>query len=115
MSDASVLVVIRTDPETSHRANEAVRIALGILAASEQLPAALDNALAFGEVALDGRLRRTHGILPVAVAARMHGFGRVIVPAANAWLQSQSETFWSLRVPRPWNMCSTSSERTVRT
>ncbi|MFN8424424.1 MAG: YifB family Mg chelatase-like AAA ATPase [Anaerolineae bacterium] len=59
-------------------------IALGILAASEQLPAGLDDALVFGEVALDGRLRRTHGILPVAVAARSHGFRRVIVPAANA-------------------------------
>ncbi len=62
-------------------------IALGILAASEQLPGALngalDDALVFGEVALDGRLRRTHGILPVAVAARNHGFRRVIVPAAN--------------------------------
>lgn len=59
-------------------------IALGILAASEQLAAGLDDALVFGEVALDGRLRRTHGILPVAVAARAHGFRRVIVPAANA-------------------------------
>ncbi|MEO8082239.1 MAG: YifB family Mg chelatase-like AAA ATPase [Ardenticatenales bacterium] len=59
-------------------------IALGILAASDQLPARLDDALVFGEVALDGRLRRTHGILPVAVAARCHGFHRVIVPAANA-------------------------------
>jgi len=62
-------------------------IALGILAASEQLHGTLngelDDALVFGEVALDGRLRRTHGILPVAVAARNHGFRRVIVPAAN--------------------------------
>lgn len=59
-------------------------IALGILAASEQLSAGLDDALIFGEVALDGRLRRTHGILPVAVAARAHGFRRVVVPADNA-------------------------------
>ena len=32
MPEAPVLVVIAVDPETSHRANEAVRIALGIIA-----------------------------------------------------------------------------------
>jgi hypothetical protein len=31
-TDTPVLVVVSVDPETSHRANEAVRIALGILA-----------------------------------------------------------------------------------
>jgi hypothetical protein len=39
--DAPVLVLIRTDPETSHRANEAVRIALGILAGENPVVIAL--------------------------------------------------------------------------
>jgi hypothetical protein len=32
MTEAPVLVMVSVDPETSHRANEAVRIALGVLA-----------------------------------------------------------------------------------
>src|SRR5262245_58021397 len=32
MSEIPVLVAVSVDPETSHRANEAVRIALGVLA-----------------------------------------------------------------------------------
>lgn len=59
-------------------------IALGILSASGQLLASLDDAIAIGEIALDGSLRHTDGILPVAVAARGHGYRRMIVPAANA-------------------------------
>ena len=59
-------------------------IALGILAASEQLPADLADTIVIGEIALDGQLRHTHGILPVAVAARARGFRRLIVPATNA-------------------------------
>ncbi len=59
-------------------------IALGILAASEQLDVDLDDALVIGEMALDGRLRPTQGVLPIAQAARARGFRRLIVPAANA-------------------------------
>jgi hypothetical protein len=36
-----VLVVVSVDPETSHRANEAIRIALGILAGENHLTLAL--------------------------------------------------------------------------
>lgn len=41
MSDAPVLVVISADPETSHRANEAIRIALGIIAGENDVTIAL--------------------------------------------------------------------------
>lgn len=59
-------------------------IALGILLASEQLDCELGGSLAIGEVALDGALRPSQGILPVAATARARGFKRLIVPAANA-------------------------------
>jgi len=59
-------------------------IALGILVASEQLEADLSDAIVTGEIALDGALRPTQGILPIAGAARSRGFKRVILPAANA-------------------------------
>lgn len=58
-------------------------IALGILAASEQLdiPA---GCVAIGELSLDGSLRGVHGVLAFALAARQAGKTRLIVPLDNA-------------------------------
>ena len=59
-------------------------IALGILAASGQLdPWKLSSIIALGELALDGRLRPVHGVLPIALAARPRR-PPLIVPANNA-------------------------------
>ncbi len=59
-------------------------IALGLLAASQQLdPAAVTSVTTLGELALDGTLRPIPGILPIALAARREG-RRVLLPAANA-------------------------------
>lgn len=58
-------------------------IALGILKASRQLAADLDDTLVIGEVALDGALRPTNGILPVAKTARAQSVKRMLVPLAN--------------------------------
>lgn len=59
-------------------------IALGILAASEQIPlAALATYEFAGELALDGALRSFNGALPFALATRRLG-RRLIIPAANA-------------------------------
>ncbi|MCG7599529.1 YifB family Mg chelatase-like AAA ATPase [Halomonas sp. McH1-25] len=59
-------------------------IALGILVASEQIPAtALEGLECLGELALDGRLRPINGALPVALAAKVAG-RRLLLPAANA-------------------------------
>ncbi len=58
-------------------------IALGILAASGQLPlAALEACEFLGELALDGRLRAVHGVLPSVWQARRDGHG-CILPAEN--------------------------------
>jgi hypothetical protein len=43
-TETPVLVVVAVDPETSHRANEAVRIALGILAGENTVTIALLGA-----------------------------------------------------------------------
>jgi magnesium chelatase family protein len=59
-------------------------IALGILAASGQLDVDLSDAVVIGEMALDGALRHTNGILPVAASARARGCGRLVVPAVDA-------------------------------
>jgi magnesium chelatase family protein len=59
-------------------------IALGILAASGQVPAeALANLECLGELALSGALRPIQGVLPAALAARAAG-RTLVVPRANA-------------------------------
>jgi len=60
-------------------------IAVGVLRASAQLPPEpLAGAVFLGELALDGALRHTPGLLPMAIVAREAGVGRVYVPAADA-------------------------------
>ena len=59
-------------------------IALGVLAASEQVPAAsLAELECLGELALSGELRPIQGVLPAALAARAAG-RTLVVPRANA-------------------------------
>jgi len=59
-------------------------IALAVLAASGQLPVIPEDSLFLGELALDGGLRHTTGILPMVALARQRGFRTVFVPAADA-------------------------------
>ena len=59
-------------------------IALGVLAASEQVPAAsLAELECLGELALSGELRPVQGVLPAALATRAAG-RTLVVPRANA-------------------------------
>jgi len=59
-------------------------IALGILAASGQVPAtALERLECLGELALSGAVRPVQGVLPAALAARAAG-RTLVVPKANA-------------------------------
>jgi len=59
-------------------------IALGILAASRQIPMqALDGCEYYGELSLCGELRRIRGALPAALAAAKADH-RVVVPTGNA-------------------------------
>jgi magnesium chelatase family protein len=60
-------------------------IALGMLAASEQLATEqLENFLIVGELALTGAVRSSKGVLPVALRARAEGRAGVLVPVDNA-------------------------------
>ena len=60
-------------------------IALGILAASEQLETdQLDNFIVVGELALTGAIRSCQGVLPIALRAQAEGKVGVLVPAENA-------------------------------
>jgi len=60
-------------------------IALACLAADNVVPAASVGAVVhIGELALDGRLRPTPGMLPAVIAAARLGHRTVMVPAGNA-------------------------------
>ena len=60
-------------------------IALGVLAATRQLPPeVLEESLVIGELSLDGTVRHVRGMLPMAATARAQNFKRVFVPAIDA-------------------------------
>ncbi|OJU39371.1 MAG: Mg chelatase-like protein [Microbacterium sp. 69-10] len=60
-------------------------IAVATAAAGGALPAeAIRSTVHIGELGLDGRLRPVPGVLPSVYAAARAGFGRVVVPHANA-------------------------------
>src|SRR3984893_1560622 len=62
-----------------------VGIAVAILAAAGEVPAAAIDGVAFvGELGLDGQLRPVRGMLPAVAGAAAAGFRRVAVAQANA-------------------------------
>lgn len=58
-------------------------IALGILIASGQIAPNISDSLFFGELSLDGSLRRTNGILPMAYLAREKNYKQIFIPKVN--------------------------------
>ncbi len=58
-------------------------IAVGILLASEQVVADVSRTVFLGELSLDGKLRHTHGVLPMVALARDRGVTGVFVPEAD--------------------------------
>ncbi|MDR1414394.1 MAG: magnesium chelatase, partial [Odoribacteraceae bacterium] len=60
-------------------------LAIGILAANEQLPAAaLERYVVMGELSLDGSLQPVKGVLPIAINAKREGFKGILLPLQNA-------------------------------
>lgn len=59
-------------------------IAIGIFLAQEKIELDLSDSLFIGELALDGNLRHTNGILPFAIFAAHAGYKKIFVPSVNA-------------------------------
>ncbi|MEA3442878.1 MAG: YifB family Mg chelatase-like AAA ATPase [Chloroflexota bacterium] len=59
-------------------------IAIGILVSSEQLHANFSGSIFLGELSLDGKLRHTHGMLPMVSLAKDKGMSAVFVPWDDA-------------------------------
>ncbi|PZC49039.1 MAG: magnesium chelatase family protein [Chloroflexi bacterium] len=59
-------------------------IAVAIVASTGVIPTDLSRSVFLGELALDGHVRHTSGILPMVALAQQQGFERVYVPASDA-------------------------------
>ncbi len=60
-------------------------LAMGILMASDQIQYEdIDNYIIMGELSLDGTIKPIKGTLPIAIAAKEHGFDYFILPEENA-------------------------------
>jgi len=59
-------------------------IAVGLLIASEQIAADVSSSLFVGELSLDGSVRHTNGILPMASLAKERGLTTIYVPMSDA-------------------------------
>lgn len=80
-------VVINMAPADIRKEGSAydLPIALGILAASDQLAGEkLPEYMIMGELSLDGSLRPIKGVLPIAIQARKEGYKGFILPVQNA-------------------------------
>ncbi len=80
-------IVINMAPADIRKEGSAydLTLAIGILAASEQVRnALLEQYIIMGELSLDGELKPIKGALVIAIEARKQGFKGFILPAANA-------------------------------
>jgi magnesium chelatase family protein len=60
-------------------------MAVGILAATEQIPVEMvEKYLFLGELSLNGEIRPVNGVLPMLIAARERGYKRIILPDENS-------------------------------
>ncbi len=59
-------------------------IALGMFLSAEKIACDISQSLFVGELALDGTLRHTTGILPLAIFAQTHHIPSIFVPKVNA-------------------------------
>ncbi len=80
-------LLVNLSPADVRKAGPAfdLAIALALVAIDEQIDRqALQEFIALGELALDGKLQPVSGILPMVLGARNAGFTKLIVPIANA-------------------------------
>ncbi len=80
-------IVVNLSPAAIRKEGPAydLPIALGVVILAGFLPhETIEGAIVVGELSLDGVVRHTRGVLPMAAAARANGFKRMFVPEADA-------------------------------
>ena len=79
--------VVNLSPADIHKHGPSydLAIAIGVLAATDQIPLhVLDNAMFIGELSLDGGIRHVQGVMPMVYTAMQQGLDTVYVPEADA-------------------------------
>lgn len=61
-----------------------VPIAIAILLATEQVKSEVEGIMFLGELSLNGELRHTKGVLPMALFAKNNGIKAIFIPETNA-------------------------------
>ena len=79
-------ILVNLAPADLHKEGPAydLPMALGVIIISNDLQIDLDDALLVGELALDGSLRHTNGILPITIFAKQQGLKRIFLPEVDA-------------------------------
>ena len=80
-------IVVNLSPASIRKEGPAydLPIALGVIILAGHLPHdVVENSLVVGELSLDGVVRHTRGILPMAAIARANGYRRMFVPEVDA-------------------------------
>jgi magnesium chelatase family protein len=80
-------IVVNLSPAAIRKEGPAydLPIALGVVILAGYLPQeSIEGAMFIGELSLDGIVRHTRGVLPMAAAARANGFKRIFVPEVDA-------------------------------
>ena len=80
-------IVVNLSPASIRKEGPAydLPIALGVIILSGRLPPeTVENTLVVGELSLDGVVRHTRGLLPMAATARAKGYKRMFVPESDA-------------------------------
>jgi len=79
-------ILVNLAPADLHKEGPAydLPMALGLIILSNDLMLELSDSLFVGELALDGSLRHTNGILPLAIFAKKRGLKKIYVPEADA-------------------------------
>lgn len=88
-------------------------MSIGYLLASEDILFDHSKTLFLGELSLDGKLRPIPGALPLALAAKKHGFTQIFLPKVNAQeaaLIDGIQVFGALTLQEVINHIDTSSE-----
>ena len=79
--------VVNLSPADIHKHGPSydLAIAIGVLAATDQIPLhVVDNAMFIGELSLDGSIRHVKGVLPMVYTAMQQGLDTVYVPESDA-------------------------------
>src|SRR6266498_2726946 len=102
-------VVVNLAPATVRKEGPAydLPIALGVMILAGYLPQeAVENTIVVGELSLDGIVRHTRGILPMAATARANGFNRIFGPEVGAPVAPFTQLFGTIIV-KPLSCCRT--------